>query len=979
MKIIFSSHTLFLLILLCLHTHFSVSQESKLPYVLSYYGTKQGLPQNQVISILPKRDGTLTISTTNGIVNYNGAEFYPFITDDEYKKDIYLKITWHPEKDILYGWELGGGYNKIYPEFVNLGQFSCVSFEDTLLTYVTKEGVVVESNYELTKTYHSLKTSIQSAKAVLNTPDFYYVSDWRQLYRVSKRTGESVLVLDGFFDILRLKLNPYTQDVYALSQDKAHIISTGGVHRIPLKVTSGKIILRDIEFINKSESFISYSDGLIHIKDTSLFYYHSYDGNPIPPLYSIYYQKTENCFLIGTEYNGLMKLTPKQASSYLHSYQKGSQSFVSVTSNNGEVFSSYTKGNIVRLNEDNELEEYLSLNAFIASLSFIGNKLYVGTWGSGLMVFENKRMIDSIVPPKLPSTHVYGVFSDSKRNTWFATEKGVVKRTISGKYEPIPGINSRIVSIYELRNGNMCFGGSEGVFIVTGNKIVRHLGAGDGLICKEARAFYEDERGALWIGTYNGGLYRYTGKEGLISVNNQPNCMLNQDVFTVVKGSNGLLYMSSNQGIWAVSEQKLNDFLNGTIPYLIPFFFGEEAGILNGEFNGGFQNNSLQISGNRIFFPSIQGVVELEVKDIVFRKLHPVLRAVFVNDTLHNSPDNTFKRATHTVRFDFNATSFLDQYNVLYQHKLEGKGMPSRWSTLQKEQSVTFKMLPPGKYRLTVRAIDGFNDLSPEEISYEFTIQPHFYETAVFWIVLIAAGLLASFILVRSRMQRLRREERKESRINHTITEMKIKTIQSRMNPHFIFNSLNNIIYLLNVEKYEEAEQLLNDFALLLRRFLEKSDSSFLTIEEELEIIDLYLAIQQRRYNNAFGYSIECPPELSKRNIPSMLIQPFVENSIIHGVAHSDQTCFLSVSVRQEDEFIEIRIKDNGIGRVRSREINKNRKNHISYGIQLVNEKIDVIFQKYGIKIDLSIEDVEETAGTLVVLKIPMNDKVFDS
>lgn len=184
------------------------------------------------------------------------------------------------------------------------------------------------------------------------------------------------------------------------------------------------------------------------------------------------------------------------------------------------------------------------------------------------------------------------------------------------------------------------------------------------------------------------------------------------------------------------------------------------------------------------------------------------------------------------------------------------------------------------------------------------------------------------------------------------------------MDPHFIFNALNNIIYLLNAEKYHEAEELVQDFSLLLRRFLEKSDSTFLSVGEELAIIDLYLLIEQKRYNSQFTYTIHIDGSIRDREIPTLLIQPLVENAIKHGISHSDRRCTIAISAEQTDIGILITITDDGIGRKRSAEINQSRTNHTSKGIQLVREKINIMQQKYGIAIRLDIIDRTEDGQT---------------
>ena len=187
---------------------------------------------------------------------------------------------------------------------------------------------------------------------------------------------------------------------------------------------------------------------------------------------------------------------------------------------------------------------------------------------------------------------------------------------------------------------------------------------------------------------------------------------------------------------------------------------------------------------------------------------------------------------------------------------------------------------------------------------------------------------------------------------------------------------MNNVIYLLNSERYQEAENLLQNFSLLLRRFLENSDLTFISIKNELEILNLYLAIEKIRYSDKFNFEINYPKEIGEKLIPTMLIQPFVENAVKHGVAHKTTQSKIAINIYFIHQMIVIEISDNGIGRKESSRINQNRKNHESKGIQLVKSKIEIVKLKYNLKIDLKFEDIdnETEKGTKVILKIPLYD-----
>jgi len=954
----------------CLFVFFTYAQQ--IPYVVSYHDTYHHLPQNTVLDIAVKNNQLVTVATTNGIVNFDGDTFYEFIKHQEYKKTIYRRIVWHPHNDTLYGFGNDGTYKRIFPTYESKHKFSAVFFGNSSLTYITDKGVITEANYELTKTTKTIATFVDNVQTLLCTTLAYYLATQTNIYRINKITGKRTNMWSGDFSVKRIKQNPYTQDVYFLSNNTLSIFSEKTQKIEQIAIQNGRYVsLEDIEFINEHEFFIACSQGVIYNDHGTMHHYYYNKQTSLPPLFCIYYHRAENCLLVGTENCGLMKLAPQRTTTFIHPHEHNTQSFVSIIQRgkNKEMFSAYNPGNIVCFDDHGQIDRYLSLPNAVASLSCINDKLHIGTWESGLLVYENGEFIQQISMPLLPSQAVRATFQDRSNNLWIATEKGVVKRNAQGEFHKINGPKHGVGIVYQLKNGVICLGGVEGAFLIHDNKVIAHLNEANGLMCREVRSFYEDDKQMLWIGTYNGGLFRYNPQnKELLSINQMPHCMLNESIFMIIKGKDGVLYMSSNQGIWAVYEKKLNDFADKKLPYLIPFAINKQTGMDNMELSGGFQNSGLYRSHETLFFPSLQGIVRLDQTIEPFRELTPVFTSLSVNDKQLSMDETSFEANTRSISVNFHAFSCLEQYNVFYQYRLVGKSLSTEWSRPQKEKNISMSLLPHGDYQLLLRAIDGFNDKFPKEVVFRFTILPRFYQTLSFRIFASIATLCLIAYLIQKRFVSIRREEQKRHEIEQTISELQIRNLQLQMNPHFIFNSLNNIIYLLNINNLGDAERMLVDFSVLLRRYLEKSTHSFLTIGEELEITRLYLEVQKRRFHDQFSYSIECPKHLLEKVIPSMLVQPFVENSIIHGFAHSDIPGKLLISVKQTDNYIQLNIEDNGIGRKHAEEINKQRKQHVSIGMDIVQQKINVIRQKYSRIIDLNIEDL--TRGTLVTVKI---------
>ena len=952
------------------------SQSVYIPFSITSYGTKHGLPQNQILDIIAKKDGELIISTANGIVEYNGSEFYDILQNRAYKKYVHNRLYWHEQTKHLYSMEFGGTFLELSPNYKTIPEVIKAYLEGDTIIGVNLKG-------ELFKKHVKDKKFDQILQTNLLNPNSFYLKD-KQLYISSDigtfffdlRTGKKSMLTNEI--IYCFKENKYTNKLFAYSNSKLFEVNSTGLIEVNIEHPYQEFSITDLEFINDTEYFISTTKGLLFVSYGYIDHYDEHNYLPTNFLQSLHFNREENCLFVGTGNKGLLKLQMKNCSSLLDGSTMAKASLGSIIRNHEKKVLVAASDNLIYQIKMDTIVEYYKDKAGFSSMAEIGTKLYLGTWGDGVHVIENQKRIGEVQYPKIKSNIVHSIFQDKMGEIWIGNNDGVSKGRNSQNIKPfkVSEIVGRIITIYELSNGNLCLGGSEGVYILNQKReVIKHLGTKAGLKCKEVRSFLEDKAGKIWIGTYDGGMYCYQNQK-LTSLNRKNNSKLPIDVFTLAKDSRGYIYMSANNGLWVIHEKKLNDFYENKLKYLVPFYYGNENGILNTEFNGGFQNNFLLTKMDHLYFPTIEGVLLVSSDEYNFRKLKPKIKNVRVNDTIIPPSYRIFERSTFSIEFDFYCPNFISKYNLHYQYKLTGPKMMNGWSALQKNGNIRFSMLPPGEYTFHVRGVDAFNDDNPIIYTYKFEIKPYFYEMWWFWITSFVVVLLVLIFIIRIRTSHLRDRERKENKINNTILELKLKAIQSKMNPHFIFNSLNNIIYLLNSERHKEAEDLLQDFSLLLRQFLESSDQTFISVKDEFEILDLYLAIEQRRYNHLFSYEFECENEVKELKIPTLLLQPIIENAVKHGIAHSNDKCLISIKANKSLNHIIITISDNGIGRKKSEEINKNRKKHNSHGIGLVQQKIEIIKLKYNQDIELSIQDLNSTlqSGTVVTLKIPLND-----
>ncbi|MFD2564115.1 tetratricopeptide repeat-containing sensor histidine kinase [Aquimarina rubra] len=202
-----------------------------------------------------------------------------------------------------------------------------------------------------------------------------------------------------------------------------------------------------------------------------------------------------------------------------------------------------------------------------------------------------------------------------------------------------------------------------------------------------------------------------------------------------------------------------------------------------------------------------------------------------------------------------------------------------------------------------------------------------------------------------------------------------LKSLRSQMNPHFIFNALNSVNTFIATSDERAANKYLTDFSLLMRAVLENSEEDFIPLENEIELLELYVQLEHFRFQDKFEYTIEVDPEINIKEymIPPMLLQPYVENAVWHGLRYKEEKGLLSIRFdKTNSETIEIVIADNGIGREKSKALKTlNQKKQKSQGMSNIKKRINILNTMYKDKVDVFISDlIDEEGGTQVKLTL---------
>ncbi|MEL6256688.1 MAG: histidine kinase, partial [Bacteroidota bacterium] len=320
--------------------------------------------------------------------------------------------------------------------------------------------------------------------------------------------------------------------------------------------------------------------------------------------------------------------------------------------------------------------------------------------------------------------------------------------------------------------------------------------------------------------------------------------------------------------------------------------------------------------------------------------------------------------------------AFISAGNQKFAYKLEGKDPD--WIIRQEEANKAESILCPKRYTLHLKSRVGEKEWM-EEVSFDILLVPPWYETL--WFRLLAMGIfIASTIgIYRWRLGQVRQQERISASLQQKISEVEMQALRSQMNPHFLFNSLNSIQLCVIKNQTEKAVEYLSSFSHLMRLTLVNSRSRQISLKQELEALRLYMELENLRFSQMFEFHIYVEDGMhpDDYNIPPMLLQPFVENAIIHGLQNKEGKGEINIYISKEGEYLRCKIKDNGIGREAAEVLKKNSlRKHKSMGMKITADRLEMINQTEGTKARIEIEDLYDShkipAGTRVIVQLPI-------
>lgn len=335
----------------------------------------------------------------------------------------------------------------------------------------------------------------------------------------------------------------------------------------------------------------------------------------------------------------------------------------------------------------------------------------------------------------------------------------------------------------------------------------------------------------------------------------------------------------------------------------------------------------------------------------------------------------------NNIEIEFSAIEFGNSPSNRVKFRLDNLDVTGKWIEKNNiEPSITYYKLPPGEYIFRVKGFnsDGFE--SKEDKILHIEITPPWYQT---WWARISGILLlltSIYIYVKWRL----RLQHQRAAMQQKVLKTEMKALRAQMDPHFLYNTMNSINAFILQNDRIKASRFLTDFSVLIRKILDLSKEEMITIEQEEDILRGYLEMESLRFNN-FDYDIIVDDDIDPYDtlIPTMILQPFLENAILHGIKNKTNGRGKILIKFEPDgkDFLKCILEDNGVGRLKSAEINKDNrsKSHVSKGMSITNDRIDILNYQRTLKTSLLIEDLitddNQPAGTRVTIRMPYFDK----
>lgn len=449
-----------------------------------------------------------------------------------------------------------------------------------------------------------------------------------------------------------------------------------------------------------------------------------------------------------------------------------------------------------------------------------------------------------------------------------------------------------------------------------------------------------------------------------------------EDPFTQAKDITG--FIRNGNLIWFTNNRSIGvlEIESGKMTYL-----NSSHGFTEKNING---SSMFKSPSGKIYMGCINGFYELDPE--IYQAQLNVMPAKLIKFEILNGPimhPCTNKGCQYTLQYDQNNFSFqLSSFDfqkskdLTYEFYLDG--FDHAWRKTGTDGIGVYTNVEPGEYTLRYRT-KIINQVANESTQVlKIKVLAPFYKTLWFKFLLTLALLTLIYSIIQIRVNSIKREEKLRSDFGIRLHELENSALRAQMNPHFIFNCLNTINAYIQSNDRSKAGLLISQFSKLIRSILNHSRLKTISLKEELDTLALYIEIELNRFDAKFSYQIDIDDAIYPESIefPSLILQPFVENAILHGLLPSHKSGELKISISKGNGYLLCVIQDNGIGRKKAKELRKNNSHQKSHGLDITLKRIELFNTESNLHKQVSFIDLtndqEEALGTRIEIPIAL-------
>lgn len=922
-------------------------------YRFDVLNTDSGLPQNSVYSILQTRDGYLWFTTLDGLVRYNGAQFTVFNKANApgIKSNRFRCLHEDVDGTLWIGTEDGGVTR------YRGGQFKTYRTEDGLpsnlvdLIRRTPDGALIVLTATGLARLRGEKFEVISndIRSMDSSPGIVGPSGatWYRLANEVRR------VKDGQMTTYRLPVANIT--LYGLFQlgvlyeDHQGRLWIGDLKQGELWMLKDGVLTHygTSDGLLPATIFNFYEDrsgtmwfcstgGLMRLRDGRFTSYTTAQGLSSNYIQCVF-EDREGTMWVGTRENGLMRMTPRVVSTLSEKDGLKGKIFYPIIEDRtgaiwvGNVGVNRIKEGRVTFYPLNHSPEYAMPRQPLARYNAENTALYEDRQGrlwishnAGAYRYERGQFIDD---PQMGKPGLsYAIHQDASGAFWFGQNEAL-KRYQDGEVKTFgkaDGLDGFVQPIYEDRKGRIWIGSYGGLARYEDGRLVL-LTENDGLSSNRVRALYEDSDGVLWIGTYDGGLNRF--RDGRFTSYTMKEGMFSNGVFAILEDARGNFWMSSNQGIYRVRKQQLNDFAEGKISRIDAISYGKADGMLNTECNGARHPAAIKTRDGRMWFPTFDGVAVVNPEAVSFNSVSPpvVIEHVILDGAeMNQNLPLEIKPEQGNLEIRYAGLSFIKPESMRFRYKLEG--LDKDWVEVGNRRTAYYPQLAPGSYTFRVIAANSDGVWNESGAQLKVTVIPPFYRT--WWFLTLtsigAAGLVwAAFRYRVAQLQSRHQQQQAFSRQLISSQEAERKRIAAELHDSLgqrlvVIKNLA-LIHLSAFNGNGEARSQIEEISAEASHAIgEVKEISYNLRPYQLDRIGLTKAVEAIVKKAAAASEIAFTTEIdeiddlfSKESEINFyrILQESLNNLIKHSAATTAR-----VTIRVDEDRLQLMIQDNGKG-----------------------------------------------------------------